>query len=123
MPARYAPTPLHHRAYKVMGFVSPATDYVEARLTIDKLCNIDMNCRVIETDCGWAVINVSLPVNSGNIVLATFDGRNHFAKVMGRAFITMDGEKIEGQALDDVIVHGVVTHTLNRVREDDSPVM
>ncbi|EBO5739566.1 hypothetical protein DSP60_04680 [Salmonella enterica] len=106
-----------------MGFVSPATDYVEDRLTIDKLCNIDMNCRVIETDCGWAVINVSLPVNSGNVVLVTFDGRNHFAKVMGRSLITMDGEALEGDVLEDVVVHGVVTHTLNRIRDDDCPIV
>lgn len=106
-----------------MGFVSPANDYIVERLTINSLCCIDMNCRVIETDCGWAVINVGLPVNRGDVVLATFDGRNHFVKVMGGALITMDGEAIEGEALDDVIVHGVVTHTLNRIRDDDSPVM
>lgn len=25
-----------------MGFPSPATDYVEDRLTVDKLCDVDM---------------------------------------------------------------------------------
>jgi DNA polymerase V len=43
-----------------MGFPSPAMDYQEQRLTIDLLCGIDGNCRVIETSCGWAVINVAM---------------------------------------------------------------
>ncbi|HDR2715105.1 hypothetical protein RZP48_25510 [Enterobacter asburiae] len=104
-----------------MGFPSPAKDYEEDRLTVDKLCGIDMNCRVIETDCGWAVINIALPFFPGVVVLATFDGRNHFAKVMGRSLITEDGEAIEGDALDDVEVFGVLTHSLNRVGNDDCP--
>jgi DNA polymerase V len=38
---------------------------------------------------------------------------------MGSALITEDGEAIEGDALDDVVVHGVLTHTINRIKEDD----
>ncbi|STD27312.1 Uncharacterised protein [Enterobacter asburiae] len=41
-----------------MGFPSPAMDYQEQRMTIDVICGVDNNCRVIETSCGWAVINV-----------------------------------------------------------------
>lgn len=104
-----------------MGFPSPATDYVEDRLTVDKLCRMDMNCRVIETDRGWAVINISMKPEANGIVLATYDGRNHFARVMGKALITEDGEAIEGDSLDDVVVHGVVTYTINRVREETGP--
>ncbi|MNZ37390.1 hypothetical protein D3C78_548340 [compost metagenome] len=102
-----------------MGFPSPAKDYEEDRLTVDKLCGVDMNCRVIETDCGWAVINIALPVVPGVIVLAMFDGRNHFAKIAGKSLITEDGETVEGEALEDVIVHGVVTFTINCVKEHD----
>lgn len=101
-----------------MGFPSPAKDYEEDRLTVDKLCGVDMNCKVIETDRGWAVINFALPVIPGCMVLTTFDGRNHFAKVMGKSLITEDGEAVEGEALDDVVVHGVVTFTINRVKDD-----
>lgn len=106
-----------------MGFPSPAKDHEEDRLTVDKLCGVDMNCRVIETDCGWAVINIALPVIPDVVVLATFDGRNHFAKVMGRSLITEDGEAIEGEALDDVVVHGVVTYTINRISFKDTCVV
>lgn len=41
---------------------------------------------------------------------------------MGRAFITADGEAVEGEALDDVEVGGVVTHTIIDLMRDESPV-
>jgi DNA polymerase V len=104
-----------------MGFVSPATDYVEQRLTIDSLCGIDGNCRVIETSCGWAVINVAMKASDGDTLLATMDGINQFVKLHGLALITEEGEAIEGDALEDVKVHGVLTHTLNSVKNDSCP--
>jgi DNA polymerase V len=48
------------------------------------------------------------------------DNRNEFAKLYGAALITEDGEAI-GDALDDVEVFGVLTHSLNRVWNDDCP--
>jgi len=51
-----------------MGFPSPAMDYQEQRMTIDVICGVDNNCRVIETSCGWAVINVSLKPEGGGYV-------------------------------------------------------
>lgn len=106
-----------------MGFPSPAMDYQEQRMTIDVICGVDNNCRVIETSCGWAVINVSLNPEGGDTLLVNMDGRNQFVKLMGRALITEEGEAIEGEALNDVTVHGVLTHTLNQVKDDKSPVM
>lgn len=101
-----------------MGFPSPAMDYQEQRLTVDLLCGIDGNCRVIETSCGWAVINVAIRASNGDTLLVTMDGKNQFLKLHGQALITEEGEVIEGDALEDVTVHGVLTHTLNRVSDD-----
>ncbi len=42
---------------------------------------------------------------------------------MGIAFITVDGEAIEGEALDYVEVAGVVTHTIINLTLDDYPVI
>jgi DNA polymerase V len=103
-----------------MGFTSPAMDYQEQRLTIDLLCGIDGNCRVIETSCGWAVINVALRPEQGDTLLVRMDNRNEFAKLYGSALVTEDGEAIEGDALDDVTVIGVVTFTIFDVRSDNS---
>ena len=71
-----------------MGFPSPAMDYQEQRMTIDVICGVDNNCRVIETSCGWAVINVSLKPEGGDTLLVSMDGRNQFVKLMGQALIT-----------------------------------
>lgn len=73
-------------------------------MTIDPLCGIDGNCRVIETSCGWAVINIAMRPEQGDTLLIFMDGKNHFAKHYGSALITEDGEAIEGDALDDVEV-------------------
>lgn len=103
--------------------VNPAQSYVEQRLTIDSMCGIDGNCRVIETSCGWAVINVAINASSGDTLLVTMGGRNQFVKLQGAALITEEGEAIEGDYLDDVKVHGVLTHTLNMVSTDRLPVI
>lgn len=53
----------------IMGFPSPAKDYVEQTLTINRLCQIDANCRVLETSSGYAVIDVSRRPKQGDHVL------------------------------------------------------
>lgn len=109
-----------------MGFPSPATDYVESRLTITSMCGYDGNCRALETSAGYAIINVAINPDPGDTVLISYCGRTEFAIVQGKSLITPDGEALEGEALDDTTVHGVVTHFLNRVgRQGDEqiPVM
>lgn len=41
---------------------------------------------------------------------------------MRGVLITEDGEAIEGEALDGVTVHGLLTYTINRMREDSGVV-
>ncbi|WP_404647164.1 S24/S26 family peptidase [Raoultella ornithinolytica] len=106
-----------------MGFPSPATDYIERRISITSLCNLGANTLVVETSDGYAVIDVSRRPKQGDTLLINYDGRTEFAKLMGRAFITVDGEAIEGEALDDVEVAGVVTHTIINLTLDDYPVI
>lgn len=105
-----------------MGFPSPATDYVESTLTVSSLCNIGANSRVISTDSGFAVLDLSLKAKQGSTVLIRHAGFMEFAKILGRAFITSDGEAIEGEAMEDVEVLGVATHAINDLRQDASPV-
>ncbi|ROU13707.1 hypothetical protein EB837_12335 [Kluyvera ascorbata] len=50
-------------------------------------------------------------------------GRNQFAKRMGASLITDDGEALEGEALDDVSILGVVTHLINEVARPDDDEM
>ena len=100
-------------------FPSPVTDYLETRLSADSLCCSGSNIRIIESDCGYAVIDVSLKPKQQSSVLISYDG---LTDLMGRSFITRNGEAIEDDALDDVHVLGVVTFTIIDVREDRCPV-
>ena len=102
-----------------VGFPSPAADYVEVRLTVDKLCGTGPNTRLVQTETGYTVVDVSVKPKQGDTVLIQYGGGTDFAKIMGRAFITRDGEALEGEALDDVTVVGVVTFIINRTGEDD----
>ncbi|CAH5129040.1 hypothetical protein AI2769V1_1253, partial [Klebsiella pneumoniae] len=103
-----------------VGFPSPAADYVEGRLTVDKLCGTGPNTRIVQTETGYAVVDFSVKPKQQDTVLIQYSGGTDFAKVFGKAFITRDGE-----ALDDVVVLGIVTFVINRIGKDDDecPVM
>ncbi|QQE37189.1 hypothetical protein [Enterobacter asburiae] len=103
-----------------MGIQSTATENGEQTLTITSVCGYDGYCRTIETLAGYALINVARKPEVGDTVLVSFCGSLDFAKVLGKALITQDGEAIEGDALDDATVMGVVTHLLNRVTDTDN---
>ncbi len=103
-------------------FPSPAADYVEQRLTVTAACNIGANSQIIETDRGFVVLDLSLKVTQGSVLLIRCAGELQFAKLMGSSFITAEGESIEGEALEDVEVLGVATHVINDMRQDDAPV-
>lgn len=104
-----------------MGFPSPATDYVERRLTLAIVCNMGADSRVLETDVGFAVIEPAIKKTPGDVLLILCDGHTQFAKIMSKALITDDGEAIEGSALEEVEVLGRVTFFINRALDDDCP--
>ncbi|HBW9532272.1 hypothetical protein QM142_19090 [Klebsiella pneumoniae] len=106
-----------------MGFPSPATDYVEQRLSVNTICNVGPNTLVFEKSGGYVVLDISLKPKQGSQVLIQHGGGAELATLRGKSLITEDGEAIEGEALDDVSVIGVVTFVINRTgRDDDCPV-
>lgn len=105
-----------------MGFPSPAKDYTEKTLTLSDLIGLSANRQAIETSSGYAVIDKTMRCEPGCVVLIATEGRNEFAKVMGGALITEDGEAIEGEALDDVTVMGRVIFLIERMHDNSSPV-
>lgn len=102
-----------------MGFPSPASDYVEDTLTITKLCRVDANSKIIKTDSGYAVLDMSLRPRTGDFVLIRYDGMTDFARLMGQSLITREGEVVEGEGVE---VYGVVTFSVNDLRRDDCPI-
>ncbi|HDT4040836.1 TPA: hypothetical protein QHK97_002865 [Enterobacter kobei] len=81
------------------------------------------SAKIVETQEGFDVIDKALSFNRGDTLLIWFYGRQQHAYWAGSALITDDGEAIEGEALDDVRLVGVVTHTISPVWVDDNPVM
>jgi len=102
-----------------MGFPSPAGDYVEQRLTPERICGIGIDSRILETSSGYAVIEPVTRLVQGQTLLILIGGRTQFAKLRGRALITDDGEAIEGEAAEEVEVLGRVTFFINSALQDD----
>ncbi|EOZ9384334.1 hypothetical protein ACQYE4_000725 [Enterobacter bugandensis] len=84
---------------------------------------IPPSARIVETQEGYDVIANLTLFKSGDTLLVWFCGRQQHAHWAGDALITDDGEAIEGEALEDVRLVGVVTHTISQVWVDDNPVM
>lgn len=103
-----------------MGFASPATDYTEQRVTINSICSVGPNTRLFERSGGYVVLDISLKPKQGSQLLIQHGGGTELATLRGKSLITDDGEAIEGEALDDVAVIGVVTFTICDVRSDNS---
>ncbi|MBE3288745.1 hypothetical protein [Enterobacter cloacae complex sp. P31C] len=78
---------------------------------------------IVETQEGYDVIDNSTLFKRGDTLLIWFCGRQQHAYWAGDALITDDGEAIEGDALDDVRLVGVVTHTFYPVSSDENPFM
>ncbi|WP_241575163.1 hypothetical protein [Rosenbergiella nectarea] len=91
-----------------MAFPSPAIDYVEARLSPNSLMHVTQSSIIIPTDEGYAVAEPGYKVKKGATVLLDVNGKMMFAEVGDGFFKTNDGI-IEGDALDDAKVLGVVT--------------
>ena len=104
-----------------MGFVSPATDYVEQRLSPASICTTNES-RILETSSGFAVIEPCARLVQGQTLLILSGGRTQFAKLRGKALITDDGEAIEGLAAEEVEVMGRVMYFINSTDADDVPV-
>lgn len=101
-----------------MGFPSPAGDYVEQRFSPASMC-ITNTSRVLETSSGFAVIEPCTRLVQNQVLLILSGGRTQFARVMGRALITDDGEAIEGEEAEEVEVLGRVTFFINSALQDD----
>ena len=105
-----------------MGFPSPAADYVAPRLSPEIICSIGMDSRILETSSGFAVIEPVTRLVQGQVLLILSGGQTQFARFLGKALITEDGEAIEGAAAGEVEVMGRVTYFINSAYADDIPV-
>lgn len=92
--------------------------------TLDSICGVSATTGLMPTATGYAVVEANPgKLEQGCLVVISLYGATQFAKLMGQSFITEDGEAIEGEALEDVLVIGKVTYFVNRAGDDDCPIM
>ena len=101
----------------------PCTADIHTALVADTETLLPQTARIVETQEGYDLIENASAFKRGDTLLIWFCGRQQHAYWAGDALITDDGEAIEGEALDDVRLVGVVTHTISPVWVDDNPVM
>ncbi len=105
-----------------MGFQSPAQDYVESRLDLNSLFAPDPGHMLrIETPGGFALIDRSLQARPGDTVAFQFDDYPQLGKLFSTGIITQDGETIDGEGLEGIIVLGKVTAEVLSVHEPSRP--
>ena len=95
------------------------------RLKLEEIFGVNRSSCLVETPSGYAIIQPDMMPKEGARVLVAALGQLQFAVVMGGVLITEDGESIEGDALEDVNVVGVVTFFVNGAIAftDENPVL
>lgn len=92
-----------------MGFPSPATDYVEERINLNRIFVPNpANTFMIETATGFMLVDQVAKVSPGDLVAFQCEGNPMLGKWYPKHLMTEDG-MIEGDQLEDVIVLGAVT--------------
>jgi len=92
--------------------------------TLDSICGVSATTGLMPTATGYAVVEANPgKLEQGCLVVISLYGATQFAKLMGQSFITEEGEAIEGESLEDIVVIGRVTYFVNRAGEDDCPVI
>lgn len=103
-------------------FPSPAADYIERTLRVTDLVHINPGSTIyLQSDDSVVLVDRSLKPSDGCTVAFEMLGQNYFGKIMGRSIITEDGDALEGEALEDVVVIGVVTDIVVRLETEERP--
>lgn len=105
-----------------MGFQSPAQDYIEPRLNLNKIfMPHPANTFRVDTASGFVLVDSAVRVEHGDTVAVQWNGYPMMGKFYGKSLITEDGESLEGEALQDVIILGKVICEIINVYDSDRP--
>ena len=84
---------------------------------------ISQHAMFVDTQRGVAVVERSSVPLSAAVLLISYCGVQQFARSMDGSLITEDGEALEGDALTEVELIGVVTHIISKAGFADCTVM
>jgi DNA polymerase V len=106
-----------------MGFPSPAADYVEKRIDLNAILMPNpVNVMRLETTDGFVLVDRSVTVKPGDTVAYQFDDYPQLGKLFSSGMITQDGETIDGEGLEGIIVLGKVTYEIMSVWCNYAPI-
>lgn len=93
-----------------MGFPSPASDYIERRIDLnDVLMPHRNNMILIETPDGFVLADKSLKPVPGDKVAFQLGEFPRLGRLFSTEIITSDGETIDGEGMEGIVVLGKVT--------------
>jgi len=105
-----------------MGFPSPAQDHIEQRLNLNSILMPNpANMMRIEAPEGFVLVDRSARMKPGDKVAYQLEDYPQIGKLFPSGIITQDGETIDGQGLDGVVVLGKVTAEVIAVYEPYRP--
>lgn len=105
-----------------MGFPSPASDYVEGRIDLNKvLMPHPTHMLMIEKPVGFAIVDRTVQGKTGDKVTFQLGDYSQLGRLFSAGIITSDGETIDGQGLEGIIVLGKVTAEVVSVHEPSRP--
>ena len=107
-----------------MGFPSPASDYIERRIDLnDVLMPHRNNMILIETPEGFVLADRSLTPVPGDTIAFQLADYPQIGRLFSSGIITSDGETIDGEGLEGIIVLGKVTAEITSVYEAHRPII
>lgn len=99
-----------------MGFPSPAQDYGEHRINLNTILMPNLvNMIRIDTPEVFVLVDRALKAVPGDTVAFQFDDYPQIGKLFRTGIITQDGEMIDGEGLEGIIVLGKVTYEIMSV--------
>ena len=104
-----------------MGFPSPAQDYVETRIDLNKICQVRPTVSLFEIDGVIHLIDSGAMPCSGDMLCVELYGERAVGKLIGHSIITRDGEALGAAAMEDIVVLGKLTFMVSNFHEDSRP--
>ncbi|MGP6463290.1 phage repressor protein [Pantoea agglomerans] len=99
-----------------MGFPSPAQDYVEHRINLNTILMPNLaNMIRIDTPDRFALVDRSLTPVPGDTIAFQLGDYPQLGKLFRSGVITQDGETMDGEGLEGVIVLGKVTFEILKI--------
>lgn len=105
-----------------MGFPSPATDYVEATLDLNRLF-VDHPSATSMVEFGGLIyiVDSALTASNGDTVCYELFGEVGIGKLLKGRLITADGETMAGSELEEMILLGSVILTITKHYDEHRP--